>query len=121
MTKRSLTRLINQGKLRAEKPNGRYYVRERDIVAMCEASATDKTQQDASCHNEKSQPASISGAPALDTQLCGSSGTERKKLAREQANMRLAALKKPTPTTAPTGTSHQVVPISRANSSSRKL
>src|SRR4029453_15672003 len=56
MTKRSLTRLINQRKLRAEKPNGRYYGREGAIVAMCEASATEKHKRAGTPHTEKSAP-----------------------------------------------------------------
>jgi hypothetical protein len=122
MTKRSLTRLIKKGKLRAEKVNNKFYVRERDVVAMHEAAAhNDKPVEIPDrCRDQRSPLDSTSGAPAMSTNPSGSFSTERKKLAQAQAQRTLERLKKPLPTTAPIDTNHRVVSLPPKRSSSMK-
>jgi hypothetical protein len=112
MNKRSLSRLIRKGRLRAERINGRFYVTETAILAMCHACQHTKQSEDTPC-GEKSQPGSTSGAPVMSTQQFGSSGMERERLARVQAQRTLQRLKKPSATISPTDTPHQVVSLRR--------
>jgi hypothetical protein len=118
VTPRALRTMARQGRLQVIRIANKDFVTAEAVNAMLTSSTL--TLRSPSCRDAGCLPDSICADAVATERPPGSFSTERKKLARAQAEMTVQALKQRCKPTSPDTTDRRAAPISPNSSSSRK-